>query len=434
MILSLLNGASISIEGLIAIFVFAPCAGISWANIGKIEPRRWIVYLFVLAPLMFVTGVFSALEIYLIWASQRYGLSPAKPVSASAFELNVFPALALIAFASSMWAFFTVIALGKAKICPSTKDAQLFTQVFILLKKHWKCPKVQTSRVERINMPLGWLFGIAGFLLLISSVSPLRDFVSSIDSGGPFLLIGSLCSSVGIGALIRSRRYFQAKLDARLTEDKPVLFLRSFSDDDHTKFVQDLTSLIDYSFETRLADYFSHYGPFIAISSPEDESLQIGAARVRLSDQDWQNWVRQCMEASLAIVVIAGTTHWVTWELTQIFEKRYEKKLVVLFPPDRKTPLVQQTLDRLRGLHHNAPRLACLKEALAQTQWSWAVSSIRDCQTLCAITFDAIGRITVIRSTSRNRDAHHLATIIAHYFTLFGSRTNNNFATIQEAN
>src|SRR5690606_29679255 len=105
-----------------------------------------------------------------------------------------------------------------------------------------------------------------------------------------------------------AKQYFQVSADSLLGKDKrpPILFLRSFSDDPKVNAAAGITheglaQLIDFSVETRLANHFMDFGPFIAIGSPKETVPQIGAARVKLSDEEWQAAVTNWMETSSVI-------------------------------------------------------------------------------------------------------------------------------------
>ena len=165
--------------------------------------------------------------------------------------------------------------------------------------------------------------------------------------------------------------------------------------------------------ETRLANHFMRFGPFIAVGSPQEPVPQIGAARVKLSDAEWQAAVTTWMETSSAIVMYAGTTHWVGWELKRIVEGGFTGKLIILFPPVLPFPgfwqsawLKKQKDDILKRFEHT-------KAAFAGTKWedAWSVT---EPETIVCARLGADGGAAFTRSQRRSKDAYDLSAQIAH--------------------
>jgi hypothetical protein len=92
---------------------------------------------------------------------------------------------------------------------------------------------------------------------------------------------------LGFFLLVRARRYLQIDTDSLLAVDQrpPILFLRSFDDDEKQRFTRSDKAFLDFSLETRLSNHFSRFGPFIAIGSPKEAVPQLGASRVLLSER-----------------------------------------------------------------------------------------------------------------------------------------------------
>ena len=125
------------------------------------------------------------------------------------------------------------------------------------------------------------------------------------------------------------RRFLSGIVDRR----PATLLLRSFSDDEKLRALRTSQyALFDFSLEGRLAGHFAASGPFIAVGSPSHETPPAGAARAFLSDDEWQGRVGQWMQSARLIIVVAGLTKWVEWELDQVVKRGYVDKLIVLFP------------------------------------------------------------------------------------------------------
>jgi hypothetical protein len=74
-------------------------------------------------------------------------------------------------------------------------------------------------------------------------------------------------------------------------------------------------AVLDFSLETRLAKHFSRFGPFIAVGSPKESLPQPGAARIFLPHDQWQDRILAWMQEAELIVMYAGRTQSVNWEL-----------------------------------------------------------------------------------------------------------------------
>ncbi len=264
------------------------------------------------------------------------------------------------------------------------------------------------------------------FLLIAVAALLLPYLISGGDISSPQGLaitgvIGIIVSLVAFYTLFRAKQYFQVSADSLLAADKrrPILFLRSFSDDPKVEASagishQGLAQLIDFSVETRLANHFMAFGPFIAVGAPKDKLPQIGAARKKLSDDEWQQAVAKWMEQSSAIVMYAGTTHWVGWELARIIEGGFATKLILLFPPVLPFPgsfqkkwLAKQKPDILK-------RFETVKDAFKGTVWEAALDAVAEPETVLCARFKTGGEVEVLRSKRRSKDAYELCAGIAH--------------------
>jgi hypothetical protein len=220
-------------------------------------------------------------------------------------------------------------------------------------------------------------------------------------------------SLLGYFLLIRARRYFQVRADSLLALDKrkPILFLRSFEDDEKIKFSNSAIAFLDFSLETRLSNHFTYFGPFIAIGSPKDTVPIPGAARVVLSDSEWQPKVETWMAEAGVIVMYSGKTQWVNWELARLIRTGRVPKLILMIPE------IKRWRPAIRTKDINA-RIEYMREAFRNTKWSGALAAFQDYRDVRAMLFRSDGSLIVIKSRPRNRDSYHLAALIAHYVLL----------------
>jgi hypothetical protein len=65
-------------------------------------------------------------------------------------------------------------------------------------------------------------------------------------------------------------------------------------------------------------------------------------------------------------------------------------------------------------------RLDQLQWVFAETRWSAALRRLDDAESLRSLVFGEDGGVTVVRARSRNRNAYHLAVLIAHWVSHAG--------------
>ena len=271
------------------------------------------------------------------------------------------------------------------------------------------------ARGTPINRTRGALYFLAALGLIAGQfLLPELPF-------GLGVILAVAIGALSFVALFRAKQYFQVSADSLLGKDKrpPILFLRSFSDDPKVSAAAGMTheglaALIDLSVETRLANHFMQFGPFIAVGSPQEAIPQIGAARVKLADDEWQDAVTAWMQHSSAIVIYAGTTHWVGWELKRIIEGGWTDKLIVLFPPVLPFPGFWQTSWLKRQKPDMLKRFEQTKAAFKDTKWAEAWAAVSEPETVLAARFEDDGTIAVTRSLRRSKDAYDFAAKRAH--------------------
>ena len=116
-----------------------------------------------------------------------------------------------------------------------------------------------------------------------------------------------------------------AKLSKR-AED-PVLYLRSFAHD----AAENPYSRAQKTYEENLALALSSIGPVIAVGNPLEIEPPPGAARIYLKNEHWQENVRRLMQISQLIIIQAGTTQGVIWELEAALETGEPRKVIMSF-------------------------------------------------------------------------------------------------------
>jgi hypothetical protein len=176
--------------------------------------------------------------------------------------------------------------------------------------------------------------------------------------------------------------------------------------------------LVDFSLESRLATHFATFGPFIAARAASrghfaNQWPELGAVRFEMSDDKWHTQVMAFMGKSRIVVVMAGVSRWVRWEMETLIQAGHASKMLVVFPSPHRTRKAEEEHCVITTAH----RLAYMSGALRGTAWEPAINELEhECnlEQLCAILLEPQGRIVAILSDVRHRASYHLAAVIAH--------------------
>jgi hypothetical protein len=381
--------------GLIASLILGFAAYTGWRHVGVIDPAVWRTYR-VVFPLLVVFCLFIA-----CWPHPaRRLLHRIDPL----FQVACIGSVALLGWIS-------LIRLRRMNI---TAMGAPVDQVLFRLAKNAGVTAVRATDIRRINKPRGLVLGAAGALMVL--VSFLR--------GQAFTLI----SLWGFFLLVRARRYFQIDADSLLAADRrpAILFLRSFDDDTKQKFFGSERAVLDFSLETRLSNHFSRFGPFVAIGSPKEKVPQPGAARVLLSDDEWQPRVLSWMRDARLIIMYSGKTHWVNWELRQVVKNECATRLILMMPE------INTLRDSKRNKEISA-RVEQVREVFNGTPWEEELSCFNDFARLRAMLFRPDGSMVMVKSRSDSRDSYHLAALVAHQILIDSDALNDEDEDVQKA-
>jgi hypothetical protein len=207
----------------------------------------------------------------------------------------------------------------------------------------------------------GYTLFMAGFL----AASTVQRRGYEMPVARQVLLLPGGLAALGAGFLIlRFSRPRSARGAGRaLLADgrKPVLYLRSFADDDMAAQVDDGAALNIHSREEQLAGVLGLFGPVITVGKPGEPLPRLGAARFYLPLDDWQPVILQLMELSRFIVLFVGPGEGLWWELEQALATQPAHKLLLLTP--RRIEDVAERLDK------RLPVPSRLKEVAADGPW-----------------------------------------------------------------
>ncbi len=142
--------------------------------------------------------------------------------------------------------------------------------------------------------------------------------------------------------LARAHGRFNADRTRRLDPRPPVLYLRSFEDDDvalpcvlsaRRPFLELFTLRATDPFEESLAWELATYGPVTAVGRPGGAARQLGAAREYFTNETWKPHVVERMQGAGVIAVVIGDTPGLEWEIDTIASEGHLGKTVFLLPP-----------------------------------------------------------------------------------------------------
>lgn len=141
--------------------------------------------------------------------------------------------------------------------------------------------------------------------------------------------------SAGVWLFRRGKRMSALTAEELLASDRrpPVLYLRSFQDEDQTS--GNMTRLVGAAPESEeevLAEVMAEMGPFVAIGRPGEDLPQLGAARTYVGNDEWQHKVEDLLAAARLVVFRAGHTPGYWWEVARAAERVHPHRLVFVLP------------------------------------------------------------------------------------------------------
>jgi len=155
----------------------------------------------------------------------------------------------------------------------------------------------------------------------------------------PILTTSVLLARLGWQLIRYGGRFVQPTADEARKRDprEPVLFLRSFRDDDvrlNPWSVWDIFAFDDtrLSIEESLL-FFQWLGPFICIGRPGERLPTLGASRLYVENERWQSVVADLIERARAIVFLARTyTPGIHWEIAETVRRKAPQTIVFVLP------------------------------------------------------------------------------------------------------
>jgi hypothetical protein len=131
---------------------------------------------------------------------------------------------------------------------------------------------------------------------------------------------------------------------ARAAEDprRPVLYLRPFRDDPAgARQLDSMGGLVFYVFPARseedlFARAFAKVGSLVAIGDPGEPLRQVGAARIQVRGESWQQVVSELMGRARLVVLRCGEGQGFWWEVELALRTLEPEQVLLLIPFDRE--------------------------------------------------------------------------------------------------
>jgi TM2 domain-containing membrane protein YozV len=216
--------------------------------------------------------------------------------------------------------------------------------------------------------------GAANLLLVCFVFTVLQD-EGALDAvltqwylGVP-LLIGFVLAARSGFVMFRSGWKYDARTaDEALAADPrpPVLYLRSFEADPQILVTgpsrtAKIAGLLNYaasvSPEQELAFILGRVGPVIAIGKPGERLPELGAARRYVGDDEWREVVGQFMSDAALVVIRAGDTDNLWWEVEQAMTRCAPNRIIiVVLGPEGSLPAFERRFANAFSAPVQSPR------------------------------------------------------------------------------
>jgi len=185
-----------------------------------------------------------------------------------------------------------------------------------------------------------WLWYTGGGLAIAIAIAMIVNPNNRYTVWGDFAgYLAGLVFFAGILMINRGRKYTLKSADELLAIEKrpPVIYLRSFKDDKKAAVPASLTGwLVFYTEEEQLVHVLNDFGPCIAIGQPGEQLPDLGASRMYLADDEWQDKVKEFLVKSNLVVLRAGTTPNFFWEVEQSAKMVRPENLIIIIPMRKK--------------------------------------------------------------------------------------------------
>ncbi len=198
------------------------------------------------------------------------------------------------------------------------------------------------DRQRRPSAVRGRLLMASGLILMVSSLpvliatptsQPLLRVSLQLLIGLALIPVGLLTYRLGVRNARDLRMDAAPSVQDELARDPraPVLYLRSFK---HDPTAAQVEYLDNHSDEEQLSAVLRRIGPVVAVGNPSERRVTLGASRIYLSDDEWQDWVKSQMSGAALVIFRASDTDAFLWEVATAASQLPPEKTAFLLPRD----------------------------------------------------------------------------------------------------
>jgi hypothetical protein len=213
-----------------------------------------------------------------------------------------------------------------------------------------------TSRAtELFNSAIGWagtsvrLLGWACFVISVGMPhvgARLFSPSNALEYGGTIVLsavigiaVASVSHAIGANLVAYSLRRRAPNALKVLAADcrPPVLYLRPFQEDLDQARSSRAASLVPtptlgFTGEQAISDVLCPIGPVVAIGRPGEALPPVGFARMYVADDQWQGAVLALLSRAAVIVLVAGNSPGLRWEIQRTLRSGDISRLLIVLP------------------------------------------------------------------------------------------------------
>ena len=130
-----------------------------------------------------------------------------------------------------------------------------------------------------------------------------------------------------------------AKLELTALENEPyVLFLRDFKIDKIVARPSNirlnvLDSILGITIDNYLTEYLKEHITLVALGSPDDYLPTLGAKKIYLPDEKWQDYITKYLHNAALIIILEGSSEGLRWELSYIKKNILPENIKIISLP-----------------------------------------------------------------------------------------------------
>jgi TM2 domain-containing membrane protein YozV len=165
----------------------------------------------------------------------------------------------------------------------------------------------------------------------------------------PMLIAFIAIGRAGVLCFRRGWRFEAVGAEGLVAQDArtPIVYIRSFKNDE--RIASRFLWTAAFSVEQELATVMNRVGPMIAIGKPGEALPQLGAARLYVDDDHWRSTITDLMKRARLVVVLAGGTANLQWEIDQAAALVSRQRLIFIVPPSVEASPFERAIEQRFG-------------------------------------------------------------------------------------